>query len=291
MKKLVFIAVIGIGGVLVALSHGVFPAFATDTNVIEAPVGDDAKEYDVTKMTDEELDEVRFKTSEWSPGLLNRAKGTPAFLPADLDLGFPPPPKNSSEETKKELVYLQELSKNERTPETMGLIAYEYTGKRPREMFEHVGLIAPENYKTNNLLDVLDAEIMAFTLNKKLFYSRPRPSRLDPTLDLSLPNPPHAAYPSGHSGQTYAVALLLSEMDPDNAELYKQFSRDVAHRREIGGWHYPSDTVAGRQLATTIFNEMMKLQVFKKKFDDAKASYVKPSFDENGKVIAPATQE
>lgn len=246
---------------------------------------------DQLASTDEEVDAIKFRKSEWSSGLLRRVEAGPSLLPADLDFDVAPPPPNSSAVTKAELEYLEMLKETKRDGATLNKIGFEYTGVRPREMFQHYGLIAEQNYKTVELLDILDLDVTWFILERKLHFSRPRPSKLSDNLDLPLPNPTHAAYPSGHSGQTYAAALVLSDFDPENAELYKNLSRNIAHRREIGGWHYPSDSEAGRKLATKVLAELRKIPVFEKKYQDAKISYIKPKFDENGDVVMPVIND
>ncbi len=237
--------------------------------------------------TDAEVDAIKFKKSEWSSGLIRRIDGGPSLLSRDLDIGMKPPPPNSSEFTQRELAYLESLVGTSRDAETLNKIAKEYTGIRAREMFELYGLISEQNYKTVELLDILDIDVTWFTLERKLHFSRPRPNKLNENLDLPLPNPTHAAYPSGHSGQTYAIALVLSDFDPENAALYENLSRGIAHRREIGGWHYPSDSEAGRRLAVKVLEELRKIPVFEKKYQDAKVSFIKPKFDDEGNVILP----
>ena len=97
---------------------------------------------------------------------------------------------------------MDELAKTMRTPDTLERIEYENSGVRAHDMFVHEGLIDEENYKTLLLLEIIDNDHMYFILERKKHFERPRPSEIDPTLETAIPNPPHAAYPSGHAAQS-----------------------------------------------------------------------------------------
>jgi len=82
-------------------------------------------------------------------------------------------------------------------------------------------------------------------------FDRVRPNQIDPRLRPFMPNPPHAAYPSNHSFQSFAIADIFAEIAESEravAEMYRS-ARSVAENREYAGLHYASDTEAGRQLA------------------------------------------
>ena len=90
------------------------------------------------------------------------------------------------------------------------------------------------------------------------YKPRPRPSMICPALSPPVPIPGHAAYPSGHATEAHLIALCLEDvlvgsiqltaMQPDLTAL----ARRIARNREIAGLHYPSDAVAGAQLAVDI---------------------------------------
>jgi hypothetical protein len=82
-------------------------------------------------------------------------------------------------------------------------------------------------------------------------FARPRPNQVDPRIRPFIPNPPHAAYPSGHATQSFAIADVFAEIaesEPATIELYRA-AREVAENREHAGVHYASDTEVGRDLA------------------------------------------
>ncbi len=229
-----------------------------------------------------DINDLRFPLHNWSNALLAGAQSGGVIL-ADIEyFEVDPPPLNDSEETRKELEYLQEIAKTERTDDNIARIYYEDGGGKAHDFFIKEGLIAPDNYKTVELLKMIDIDHMYFILERKKHFSRPRPSHLASELGMELDtviaNPPHPAYPSGHASQTYMVALVLSDFDPENAEKYKQFALDVAHRREIAGVHYPSDSVAGRKLAVDVLAKLREVPAFERKYQAAKLSYIRPSF-------------
>ncbi len=229
------------------------------------------------------INDLKFPTINWSPNLLEDAQVGGSILAEIEYFDVAPPPLNDSEETRKEIEYLQEIAKTKRTDGNIARIHYENNGGKAHEFFIKEGLISAENYKTVELLKMIDVDHMYFILERKKHFSRPRPShlasKLGMDLDLVISNPPHPAYPSGHASQTYMVALVLSDFDPENTEKYKQFALDVAHRREIAGVHYVSDSVAGRKLAVDVLAKLREVAAFEKKYQAAKMTYVKPDLN------------
>ncbi|PCI57056.1 MAG: hypothetical protein COB36_01950 [Alphaproteobacteria bacterium] len=223
------------------------------------------------------INDIKFEDKQWGRAFLQFLQVGPMILSRDEVFDVAPPPANGSQITKDELIFLKNLEKNKRNEDTRLRIYSENAATSPREFFVKEGLLNAENYNTISLLILIHADQTYFIMERKKHFSRARPSQLDEDLGTVIPNPAHAAYPSGHASQAYIVALVLSEFDPENAEKYKKVAIDVAHRREIAGVHYPSDSVAGRKLAVDILARLRAVPVFEKKFQEAKASYLKPS--------------
>jgi hypothetical protein len=119
----------------------------------------------------------------------------------------------------------------------------------------------------------------------KARFRRVRPSRLYPGLAVPFGPPEHPAFPSGHSTAAHLVALCLLQVPPI-AELYgvadpknSDGPRDaptadalrsadppqcpllwladrIARNRERLGFHYPSDSRAGRHIAIRIWESI-----------------------------------
>jgi hypothetical protein len=64
--------------------------------------------------------------------------------------------------------------------------------------------------------------------------------------------PGHPSYPSGHAVIAFVWAGLLSHIAPHRSKDLNAAAQEVAFNRVRAGLHYPSDIVAGKQLATSI---------------------------------------
>jgi len=90
-------------------------------------------------------------------------------------------------------------------------------------------------------------------------YQRARPSQLWPELMPPIAVPGHASYPSGHATEAYMIAELLKEIAgatgvvPSTSDIAYRLANRIARNREVLGLHYPSDSDAGLQIATTTF--------------------------------------
>lgn len=231
----------------------------------------------LVSYADDAVDAIRFEQSMWDKDLLQIIEDGPYILSADLEFDIAPPPSNSGDETKGELSKLHHIAEAERSGYTLERIHYEHSDiKKAYEIFVSAGYVNVLDMKTISMLSLIERDLDYAIMKYKMHFSRPRPSQLDDTLPLVIENPPHAAYPSGHATQTYMIALVLSDFDPEHADYYKQLSLDIAHRREVAGVHYPSDSVAGRKLAGLVLDELKKDPVFSKKYEETKASFIKP---------------
>lgn len=94
------------------------------------------------------------------------------------------------------------------------------------------------------------------TRHAKQKYMRQRPFMVFneptplPAQEAELRN--NGSYPSGHSAIGYAVALVLSEINPDRAQEIMQRGYDIGESRVILGFHFDSDVRAGRMCASMV---------------------------------------
>jgi membrane-associated phospholipid phosphatase len=119
-----------------------------------------------------------------------------------------------------------------------------------------------------------DQEVGIFKLKAK--FSRGRPHHcctldLDPVFKKGVHKeyPGHPAYPSGHSTQAHTVALLLAKFVPGQRQELLDAAYVVARNREIGGFHFSSDTIAGQLFAGQFVDLLDRLGVFDKLIADA----------------------
>lgn len=226
----------------------------------------------------ESVNEIKFPEGLFAAKLKKIISDGPNILPAAEEFDVAPPPANDSAETQAALDQLMEWAETKRDEETLERIYFENSAGKAHNFFINEGLLIEEgNDKTIQLLNMIDDDHIYFVLKYKEKFMRARPDNLERDLTTAIPNPPHPAYPSGHASQSYMVALVLADFDPANAEKYKQFAVDVAHRREIAGVHYPDDSDAGRKLAVDVLERLLEEPVVRKKYEDARVSYVKPT--------------
>jgi acid phosphatase (class A) len=198
----------------------------------------------------------RFPDHLWGVDFLILLEAGPAFLDPDLDLRVPPPP--GPEETRSELDRMQLISARLRDERSRARILLEAEAD-PRDLLLAEGLI-PEPESAPTLWEVLDragGEATYFALREKRKFSRLRPATLRPELGSTIPDPPHPAYPSGHSTQIHTLAGLLATLRPECEGAYRLFAAGVAFRREIAGVHFPSDTRAGEILAGSLLPHVL----------------------------------
>ncbi len=219
-------------------------------------------------------DTLKYRMEDWDPALIKFFEEGPHLLPSEFKVEIPPYPANTSDETNAELVALRKYEAEDRTSETLEKIRYENMIVPLYEVFDHYGVYDMKKTPiTNSLLASVDHDLAVFLLGVKKDMQRPRPTQLDSGLTTVFPVPRHAAYPSGHAAQAYAAALVLGMADPKNAERYKQIALDVAHRREVAGVHFPSDSVAGRLVAEQVVTALFESPSIQKRLEMAKKEF------------------
>lgn len=215
-------------------------------------------------------------TQRWARVFLDQTKEVPRLLPKDwaLRVVLPMPPETRSPRTAKEVEHLLDLQAK-RTPEDEAAI---------RKEAEFAGM----RFGKHGSMDLMDVARLPWTaalmdagakeLNPVLFklkhrFDRVRPSILDPRLKPVMKVPDHPAYPSGHASQAFFIAYLLAELDPPNRETYLADAIAIAKRREIAGFHYPSDTAAGALLARQVADLLLVQEQFRGLLEKARAEW------------------
>lgn len=113
------------------------------------------------------------------------------------------------------------------------------------------------------MVEALLNEIQRPIFELKFAHNRGRPRRCCKQVMNRMFEPPsrhypaHPSYPSGHATMAYAVAYLLSEIDPAKAGDFFDAAKSVAYNRELAGVHYPSDSEAGRILARHLVDKLL----------------------------------
>ncbi|HET9727339.1 MAG TPA: vanadium-dependent haloperoxidase [Gemmatimonadales bacterium] len=86
----------------------------------------------------------------------------------------------------------------------------------------------------------------------KLTYWYPRPSQMDPRLDLSVPLPDFPSYPSAHATLFAAGTSVLGHLLPGEQDRLDSLAAEATDSRVWAGVHFPFDNAAGMQLGRRV---------------------------------------
>ncbi|MBP1153874.1 MULTISPECIES: phosphatase PAP2 family protein [unclassified Paenibacillus] len=167
------------------------------------------------------------------------------------------PPANDSDITKAELDELHQMA-SQRNEEDIKLINHWAGGivspnthwlAVTEQMVKKYNLSPPAAARVHTVVSGAIYTASTAVYNEKYRYLRPRPTDLDPTLQLpeGFKVPPHPAYPSGHSATAKAASTVLSYMFPHEKDVFEKMAADASISRLKAGIHFKSDIVAGEQ--------------------------------------------
>lgn len=162
-------------------------------------------------------------------------------------LQIDPPPTDNMPEARKLLAMLPL-----RTPERVGEIQSQAQDPTPL-FFQIAGLNPSSAPSFVKLVTEVQSDMVTVVLACKAYYNRARPNTVLPEIVPILPVPWHSSYPNGHAAQSQLTARLLGSAVPSKLPELLKFAERVGRNREVAGLHYPSDTVAGVQLADSVW--------------------------------------
>jgi len=180
------------------------------------------------------------------------------------------PPADGSDADKKDLALLRDWQAK-RTPEECER-AKGHTSAAYAELFGDVSpLPLPLSKKAAAILKKIKKDTDRTVDAIKKHYNRKRPfnrdAELKPCIDPAKGNIGPFAYPSGHATIARVFALLLSDLAPENKEIYLAKADVAALNRVLSGVHHPSDIEAGKRLADSIYAQFQKSPAFQKDFE------------------------
>lgn len=180
-----------------------------------------------------------------------------SLLDINLKSILPPPPKNSSIITKKELEKISKATKT-RTNKEIDLVYL--VDNEPLELFYNYlrekNLKFPSNL-FNDHYNVLEQYVYAL----KYYYNRARPEKLAPYFNIDIDviyTETHGtpSYPSGHTMYSELAAHILSDMYPSYEKDFFKLSGYCALARILQGVHYPSDNQASKVAVNKLYRLM-----------------------------------
>jgi len=170
---------------------------------------------------------------------------------------LPSPPKNNSEETKKELDYLAKLTDSLSIADK-NLVSL--VDNEPLDLYNDIlrrhGLKMPRD-KFKKVWNIS----LPIIMNLKYQFNRPRPEQLAKFYGLTInviETKTHQtpAYPSGHTAYAAMGAYLLSDMYPEHSGEFFSRVGDAGHARCLQGVHYPSDNEASMVITGAIWQDI-----------------------------------
>jgi len=170
-----------------------------------------------------------------------------SVLDIELKSLLPPPPKNSSLTTKREVEEIAKATKN-RTRRELDLVYL--VDNEPLDLFTNSlskrGMKFPKDV-FDTYYNVLEQYVYAL----KFYHNRARPEQLAPyfnvDIDILYTETHHTpAYPSGHTMYSELAAHILSDLYPELREEFFQLSDYCGLARILQGVHYPSDNKASK---------------------------------------------
>ncbi len=115
------------------------------------------------------------------------------------------------------------------------------------------------------------------TRHAKSYYKRPRPfvvfNEHTPLPDEEPSYSLNGSSPSGHASMGWAVALVLSEINPGRALQIMQRGYEIGESRVILGFHFDSDVQAGRICAAIVVARLHDNENFLADLAAAKAEF------------------
>ena len=208
------------------------------------------KILDLDKAFSENINSVKYTDSKKSWKVSNR-------ITIDWRNVLPDPPANNSKETRKELEYLQAITKN-LTISDRNLI--ELVDKEPLDLYASV--LKSHGLKMPNLdFDKIWNIARPIIMNLKHQYNRPRPEQLAERLGFKVnvvKTKTHQtpAYPSGHTAYAAMGAYLLADMYPElSSDFFKKIG-EAGLARCLQGVHYPSDNEASMVISGAIWQDI-----------------------------------
>lgn len=190
-----------------------------------------------------------------------------------------PPPTDDSDLTKRELKKLKDKQDHEGRSERHNEIMAEtndYVG-----LFENLCYFDARSHPmTSDLVQTVNLIGWTVVQHYKEHFARTRPSYLDPTIQPIIRVPAHPSFPSGHATQAHLTKDALSEVFDfrgyDFGDALHQVATRIAENREWAGVHYESDTLAGKNLAMSIWGLAKRNPNFVKLIEAAKAESNRP---------------
>ncbi len=198
----------------------------------------------------------------------------PYLGPQQVDLLrlLPPPPAAGSAADRAEMAEIVEIERT-RTPER-GARARKDADETMYDMFGAIlgQAVTPASVpRTTQLFARLEETEEEVVGPAKSGFGRLRPYLANTALKPTAPTSKSGAYPSGHATRGTMMGVVLAAMLPERrGDIFERVT-DYNESRIIGGVHYRSDLIAGRQAGTAMAAVLFNDPAFMADFAPARA--------------------
>lgn len=165
-----------------------------------------------------------------------------------------PPPSDDSLKTKKEIEFLKKID-----------LKQKFVQKKDNIDGNFLEILKKHKINEKKLINKLIKDVQKIILELKLYYKRPRPFRLDKSLnDKLLDSMDGFSYPSGHAIQSYLLYFTLSYLYPQLKKDLLKTTNEIVFSRQMAKAHYPSDIKFGKKIAFSLFNYLISEDLIRK---------------------------
>ena len=228
------------------------------TRAIDKKIGLD-KNNEVKEMFIESIQKLDSLKSRFDAKKVKKKELGKYFDVKSLDeLDIPPPPSNTSKETKKEIMQMNNTIKNLSDEKKKEYIdTDEDTTYYIKEYMEDNDLEFSETF-----IELLKKSVRNIGRHFKNKYMRPRPYIVAEKLGMPMKyldtKTAHSpAYPSNHALQAKVVANYYSKIYPAHQDQLFEMADKSGEGRVNAGIHYPSDKTAGYKLADDVMEYIL----------------------------------
>ena len=183
---------------------------------------------------------------------------TPKYVTIDYMNLLSDPPSNSSDITRKELMYLSKITSNltERQLELIKMV-----DEDPNNLFMPILKIHGLKFPKDKFNEFYKSTLEPVIVQLKYKFLRARPYQLAEKMGISIKvtetDSHHTpAYPSGHTMYAAFAASMLSTMYPDYTSDFYRIANIAGEARILQGVHYPSDNDASMVVASAIYEDI-----------------------------------
>jgi hypothetical protein len=127
-----------------------------------------------------------------------------------------------------------------------------------RQMISARGLGEAESARVLALMHMAGFDAILACHESKYVYWVPRPTQVDPKIQLAVGVPNHPSYPSNHACISGAMGLVLDAQFPSERGRFAAMARQAGESRIYGGIHYRIDVDEGMNIAQKIASRAME---------------------------------